>query len=133
MNSNIFSMRSLIVLVAGFLATFIVSETEAQQLPFTIDKGWTIPLIGKYSRSAVVQDELLFRLINQSFRSPQDADTLIAPDGVVYHWKRENAENVIFLRSLVLTGKIRNACRKALKIGRTMFDQDSICDLPMAA
>jgi len=48
-------------------------------------------------------------------------------------FQRENAENVIFLRSLVLTGKIRNACRKALKIGRTMFDQDSICDLPMAA
>lgn len=53
--------------------------------------------------------------------------------GTGLFWKRENAENVIFLRSLVLTGKIRNACRKALQIGRTMFDQDSICDLPMAA
>jgi hypothetical protein len=53
--------------------------------------------------------------------------------GTGLFWKRENAENVIFLRSLVLTGKIRNACRKALKIGRTMFEQDSICDLPMAA
>lgn len=53
--------------------------------------------------------------------------------GTGLFWKRENAENVIFLRSLVLTGRIRNACRKALKIGRTMFDQDSICDLSMAA
>jgi len=52
--------------------------------------------------------------------------------GTGLFWKRENAENVIFLRSLVLTGKIRNACHKALKIGRTMFDQDDIYDLPMA-
>jgi len=48
-------------------------------------------------------------------------------------WKRENAENVIFLRSLVLTGKTRSAYRNALKIGRIMFNQDSICDLPVAA
>jgi len=47
--------------------------------------------------------------------------------------KRENAENVIFLRSFVLTGKIRNACRKALKIVRTMFDKNIICALPVAA
>ncbi len=53
--------------------------------------------------------------------------------GTGLFWKRENAENVIFLRSLVLTGKIRNACRNALRLGRTMFDQGSICDLPMAA
>jgi hypothetical protein len=53
--------------------------------------------------------------------------------GTGLFWKRENAENVIFLRSLVLTGKIRNACRKALKIVRTMFDQNVIGDLPVAA
>lgn len=53
--------------------------------------------------------------------------------GTGLFWKRENAENVIFLRSLVLTGKIRSACRNTLKIGRIMFDQDSICDLPVAA
>ena len=31
-------------------------------------------------------------------------------------WKREHAENIIFLRSLVLTGKLKNACRKGLGI-----------------
>ena len=36
--------------------------------------------------------------------------------GIGLFWKRENAENVIFLRSLVLTGKTRNTCRKALKL-----------------
>lgn len=52
--------------------------------------------------------------------------------GTGLFWKREHAENVIFLRSLVLTGKLRNACRKALAIVRNMFDNNRIYDLPMA-
>ncbi|MCD6331670.1 MAG: hypothetical protein J7L89_00195, partial [Bacteroidales bacterium] len=97
-------MRFLIVLVAGMFATFLVPETEAQQLPLTLDKGWTIPLIGKYGRSAVVQDEMLFRLTTHSFRSPHDADTLIAPDGVIYHWKRVNADDKGWFKNSDLRG-----------------------------
>ena len=48
-------------------------------------------------------------------------------------WKREHAENIIFLRSLVLTGKLKNACRKALGVVRNMFDNNTIGDLPMVA
>jgi len=48
-------------------------------------------------------------------------------------WKRENAENIIFLRSLVLTGKLRNACRKGLRIVKNMFDNNTIGDLLLAA
>ena len=54
-------------------------------------------------------------------------------NGTGLFWKRDHAENIIFLRSLVLTGKIKNACRKALGIVRTMFDQNTINSLPMAA
>lgn len=53
--------------------------------------------------------------------------------GAGLFWKREHAENVIFLRSLVLTGKLRNACRKGLAIVRNMFDNNTIEDLPLAA
>ena len=53
--------------------------------------------------------------------------------GTGLFWKREHAENIIFLRSLVLTGKLRNACRKGLGIVRNMFDNNTIGDLPMAA
>ena len=53
--------------------------------------------------------------------------------GTGLFWKREHAENVIFLRSLVLTGKLRNACRKGLAIVRNMFDNNTIDDLPLAA
>jgi hypothetical protein len=53
--------------------------------------------------------------------------------GTGLFWKREHAENIIFLRSLVLTGKLRNACRKGLGIVRNMFDSNTIKDLPLAA
>lgn len=53
--------------------------------------------------------------------------------GTGLFWKRENAENMIFLRSLVLTGKLKNACRKGLGLVRNMFDKKTIEDLPMAA
>lgn len=53
--------------------------------------------------------------------------------GTGLFWKREHAENIIFLRSLVLTGKIKTACRKALGIVRTMFDQNAINSLLVAA
>ncbi len=49
-------------------------------------------------------------------------------------WKREHAENIIFLRSLVLTGKLKNACRKGLGVVvRNMFDNNTIGDLSLAA
>ena len=53
--------------------------------------------------------------------------------GTGLFWKREHAENIIFLRSLVLTGKLKNACRKGLGIVRNMFDNNTIWDLPLAA
>ena len=52
--------------------------------------------------------------------------------GTGLFWKREHAENIIFLRSLVLTGKLKNACRKALGAVRNMFDNNTIGDLPLA-
>jgi len=48
-------------------------------------------------------------------------------------WKREHAENIIFLRSSVLTGKLKNAIRKGLEAVRNMFDNNTIRDLPLAA
>ena len=48
-------------------------------------------------------------------------------------WKKQNAENIIFLRSLVLTGKIQRACRKTCSIVKNMFDNKLLEDLPMAA
>ena len=53
--------------------------------------------------------------------------------GTGLFWKRENAENIILLRSLVLTGKLKNACRNGLGIVRNMFDNNTIKDLPLAA
>jgi hypothetical protein len=48
-------------------------------------------------------------------------------------WKREHAENVIFLRSLVLTGKLRNACRTACNIMKRKYYYCSEEDVRMAA
>ena len=53
--------------------------------------------------------------------------------GTGLFWKREHAENIIFLRSLVLTGKLRNVSRKGLGIVRNMFENNIIHDLPLAA
>ena len=53
--------------------------------------------------------------------------------GTGLFWKREHAENIIFLRSLVLTGKPRNACRKGMAIVRNMFNNNTIENLPLAA
>lgn len=53
--------------------------------------------------------------------------------GTGLFWKREHAENIIFLRSLVLTGKLKNASQKALGIVRKMFDNNTIENLPVAA
>jgi hypothetical protein len=53
--------------------------------------------------------------------------------GTGLFWKREHAENIIFLRSLVLTGKLKNACRKGLGVVRNMFDNNTIGELPLAA
>lgn len=46
-------------------------------------------------------------------------------------WKREHAENILFLRALVLTGKLKNACRKGLGLVRKMFDNNRLGDLPV--
>ncbi|MEA3241756.1 MAG: hypothetical protein U9P37_09340 [Pseudomonadota bacterium] len=48
-------------------------------------------------------------------------------------WKRENAENIIFLRSLVLTGRLKNACQRGLGVVRNMFNNNILEDLPQAA
>ncbi len=48
-------------------------------------------------------------------------------------WKKENAENIIFLRSLVLTEKIRSVRRKACGIVKKMFNNNIIKGLPLAA
>jgi len=53
--------------------------------------------------------------------------------GTGLFWKREHAENIIFLRSLVLTGKLKNACQKGLGIVRNMFDNNTLENLPLAA
>ncbi len=53
--------------------------------------------------------------------------------GAGMFWKRENAEKIIFLRSLVLTGKLKNACRKAFNIVRKMFNNNILEDLPSSA
>lgn len=51
--------------------------------------------------------------------------------GTGLFWKREHAENIIFLRSLVLIGKLKNACRKGLMIVKNMFDKNTIEELPL--
>lgn len=48
-------------------------------------------------------------------------------------WKKEHAENIIFLRSLVLTGKLKQACQKTLSVVRNMFNNNIIEDLPLTA
>ncbi len=53
--------------------------------------------------------------------------------GTGLFWGREHAENIIFLRSLVLTGKLMNACQKGLGIVRNMFNNNTIEDLPLVA
>ena len=51
--------------------------------------------------------------------------------GTSIFWKRKNAEKMIFLRSLVLTGKIRNACRKVVSIFYNMFKNNILEELPV--
>ncbi len=53
--------------------------------------------------------------------------------GTGLFWGREHAENIIFLRSLVLTGKLKSACQRGLGIVRNMFDNNVLEDLPLAA
>lgn len=42
--------------------------------------------------------------------------------GTGLFWKRQNAENMIFLRAIILTGKIRNVCRRCLEMIIHVFD-----------
>ena len=53
--------------------------------------------------------------------------------GTGIFWKRENAEKIIFLRSLVLTGKLRMACHHALMIPRNMDANEAAEDMQIAA
>lgn len=53
--------------------------------------------------------------------------------GAGMFWKRENAEKMIFLRSLVLTGKLKTACSKALGVVKEMFANDNLDDLCLTA
>ncbi len=51
--------------------------------------------------------------------------------GAGIFWKREHAENILFLRALVLTGKLKTACRKCLRMVRNMFDNNTLDALPL--
>ena len=53
--------------------------------------------------------------------------------GTGMFWKKRHAENIIFLRSIVLTGKLNMACEKACGVVKNMFDNNLLEDLPMAA
>jgi len=53
--------------------------------------------------------------------------------GTGIFWQKRHAENIIFLRSIVLTGKLKNACEKACGVVKNMFDSNTLEDLPMAA
>ncbi|MCP3939999.1 MAG: hypothetical protein GY710_00760 [Desulfobacteraceae bacterium] len=53
--------------------------------------------------------------------------------GAGLFWDRKNAENIIFLRSVVLTGKLKKVCRKALGVVRQMFDNKTLEPLLLAA
>ena len=48
-------------------------------------------------------------------------------------WKRKNAEKMIFLRSIVLTGKLRTLCDKTLGIVKDMYKNNVLDDLYFAA
>jgi hypothetical protein len=53
--------------------------------------------------------------------------------GTGLFWKKDNAENIILLRSLVLTGKLRNACRVVSGIVKNMYYSNTLTDLQVAA
>jgi hypothetical protein len=53
--------------------------------------------------------------------------------GTGLFWNREHAENILFLRSLVLTGKLKTACFKRLGTARSIYDNNKIQALPIAA
>ena len=49
--------------------------------------------------------------------------------GTGLFWKKENAENIILLRSLVLTGKLENACRVVSGKVKNMMCNNTLTDL----
>ncbi len=53
--------------------------------------------------------------------------------GTGLFWSKEHAEKIIFLRALVLTGKLKRACRKGLGLVRNMFNNNTIECLPLVA
>ena len=53
--------------------------------------------------------------------------------GTGLFWSKEHAEKIIFLRALVLTGKLKIACRKGLGLVRNMFNNNTIECLPLVA
>jgi hypothetical protein len=52
--------------------------------------------------------------------------------GTGLFWKKDNAENIILLRSLVLTGKLRNACRIVSGKVKNMYYNKTLTDLQVA-
>jgi len=48
-------------------------------------------------------------------------------------WKKDHAESIILLRSLVLTGKLKQACQIIQEVARKMFDNNKIEDLHLCA
>ena len=53
--------------------------------------------------------------------------------GTGLFWKKDNAENMILLRLLVLNGKLRNACRVVSGKVKSMFYNNVVTDLLMTA
>lgn len=53
--------------------------------------------------------------------------------GTGLFWKKENAENMILLRSLVLTGKLKNACRIVSGQVKKMYYNNTLTGLQVAA
>ena len=50
--------------------------------------------------------------------------------GTGLFWYRENAENIVFLRSVVLTGRLRQAIQKGMGIVKSMFNNNTLDHIP---
>jgi len=91
-----------------------------------------LPQYEYYTNSSVLKDNGLLTVSGTVESAIRRVINLRIKESGLF-WKREHAENIIFLCSLVLTGKLKNACRKGLGIVRNMFDNNTIVDLPLAA
>ena len=88
---------------------------------------WLLKIQGRFLTKSDVAE------IKNFLRSIQNGiDLILWIKGTGMFWKKENAENIIFLRSLVLTGKLKTACKKTCSIVKNMFNSNKLDALPMA-